>query len=176
MVPGLWGAPLKSISAFSPPLSTQDFSLYENDVHAAFDNYDDGMAKALAVRKPVVIDFSGFGCVNCRRMEASVWTDPQVKDLLEKEYILITLFVDDKTRLPEPIKVVENGRERLLRTVGDKWSYLQRSKFGANAQPFYVLLNNEGDPLSHSYAFSDNVAAFRSFLIGGINAYKAQQK
>ncbi|MDR2534125.1 MAG: thioredoxin family protein [Tannerellaceae bacterium] len=176
MAPGLWGAPLKAISAFSPPLYTQDFNLFENEVHAAFDDYDSGMAKARAVRKPVAVDFSGFGCVNCRRMEASVWTDPQVKDLLEKEYILITLFVDDKTRLPEPVKVVENGRERVLRTVGDKWSYLQRSKFGANAQPFYVLLNAEGDPLAPSYAFSDNVAAFRSFLIGGLNIYKSQQQ
>jgi len=147
MVPGLWGAPLKSISAFAPPLYTQDFSLYDDEVHAAFDDYEAGMAYAKRVNKPVMIDFSGFGCVNCRKMEASVWTDPKVKQLLEKDYVLITLMVDDKTKLPHPIEIEEHGKVRKLKTIGDKWSYLQRSKFGANAQPFYILLNEAARPV-----------------------------
>ena len=146
MVPGLWGAPLKAISAFAPPLYTQDFNLYKNEVHAAFDDYESGMAYAKKVNKPVMIDFSGFGCVNCRKMEASVWTDPKVKQMLENDYVLITLMVDDKTKLPQPIEIQENGKTRKLKTIGDKWSYLQRSKFGSNAQPFYILLNDEGQP------------------------------
>ena len=138
MVPGLWGAPLKAISAFAPPLYTQDFNLYKNEVHAAFDDYESGMAYAKKVNKPVMIDFSGFGCVNCRKMEASVWKDPKVKQMLENDYVLITLMVDDKTKLPQPIEIQENGKTRKLKTIGDKWSYLQRSKFGSNAQPFYI--------------------------------------
>ena len=141
MVPGLWGAPLKSISAFAPPLYTQDFSLYDDEVHAAYDDYESGMAKAKLLNKPVMIDFSGFGCVNCRKMEASVWTDPKVKQILENDYVLITLMVDDKTKLPHPIEIEEHGKVRKLKTIGDKWSYLQRSKFGANAQPFYMYRN-----------------------------------
>ena len=158
MVPGLWGAPLKAISAFAPPLYTQDFNLYKNEVHAAFDDYESGMAYAKKVNKPVMIDFSGFGCVNCRKMEASVWTDPKVKQMLENDYVLITLMVDDKTKLPQPIEIQENGKTRKLKTIGDKWSYLQRSKFGSNAQPFYILLNDEGQPLGPSYAFNEDVS------------------
>ena len=138
MVPGLWGAPLKAISAFAPPLYTQDFNLYKNEVHAAFVDYESGMAYAKKVNKPVMIDFSGFGCVNCRKMEASVWTDPKVKQMLENDYVLITLMVDDKTKLPQPIEIQENGKTRKLKTIGDKWSYLQRSKVGSYAQPFYI--------------------------------------
>ena len=135
MVPGLWGAPLKAISAFAPPLYTQDFNLYKNEVHAAFDDYESGMAYAKKVNKPVMIDFSGFGCVNCRKMEASVWTDPKVKQMLENDYVLITLMVDDKTKLPQPIEIQENGKTRKLKTIGDKWSYLQRSKFEIHPVP-----------------------------------------
>lgn len=172
MVPGLWGAPLKAISAFAPPLYTQDFNLYENEVHAPFDDYEAGMAKAKSSNKPVMIDFSGHGCVNCRKMEASVWTDPKVKQMLENDYVLITLFVDDKTRLPETIEIEEHGRTRKLKTIGDKWSYLQRSKFGANAQPFYVLLDNEGKPLGPSYAYDENVSKYIQFLQDGLKQYK----
>ncbi len=167
MVPGLWGAPLKSISAFAPPLSTQDFNLYKNEVHAKFDDYEAGMAYAAKNNKPVMIDFSGFGCVNCRKMEASVWIDPKVKQLLENDYVLITLFVDDKTPLPEVIIVNEAGKTRKLRTIGDKWSYLQRVKFGANAQPFYVLLNKNGEPIGPSYAYDEDVNQFVRFLENG---------
>ena len=176
MVPGLWGAPLKSISAFAPPLYTQDFSLYDDEVHAAFDDYESGMAYAKRVNKPVMIDFSGFGCVNCRKMEASVWTDPKVKQLLEKDYVLITLMVDDKTKLLHPIEIEEHGKVRKLKTIGDKWSYLQRSKFGANAQPFYILLNDEGQPLGPSYAFNEDVSKYVQFLENGLKTFKEQSK
>lgn len=172
MIPGLWGAPLKAISAFAPPLYTQDFSLYDNEVHAAFTDYEAGMEYAKRNNKPVMIDFSGYGCVNCRKMEASVWTNIRVKDILEKEYVLITLIVDDKSKLPEPIEIVENGKTRVLRTVGDKWSYLQRSKFGANAQPFYVLLDGDGKPLSPSYAFDEDVSKYIQFLNKGLSEFQ----
>ena len=174
MIPGLWGAPLKAISAFAPPLYTQDFNLYDNEVHAAFDDYELGMEYARKNNKPVMIDFSGYGCVNCRKMEASVWTDARVKDLLEKDYVLITLMVDDKTKLPEPIQIEENGKKRTLKTVGDKWSYLQRSKFGANAQPFYVTLDGEGKPLGPSYAFNEDVSLYIQFLENGLKQFKSK--
>lgn len=172
MVPGLWGAPLKAISAFAPPLYTQDFNLYESEVHATFDDYEEGMAYAKKVNKPVIIDFSGFGCVNCRKMEASVWTNPEVKQILDNDYVLITLIVDDKTKLPQPITIEEHGKTRKLKTIGDKWSYLQRSKFGANAQPFYVLLNEKGEPLGPSYAFNEDVPQYIQFLQNGLKEFK----
>ena len=172
MIPGLWGAPLKAVSAFAPPMQTQDFNLYKNEVHAKFTDYDAGMEYARQNGKPVMIDFTGYGCVNCRKMELAVWTDPKVGKLLNEDYVLITLYVDEKTKLPEPIKIVENGSERTLRTVGDKWSYLQRSKFGANAQPFYVLLDNEGKPLNKSYAYDEDIAKYVDFLETGLKNYK----
>jgi thiol:disulfide interchange protein DsbD len=172
MIPGLWGAPLKAISAFSPPLFTQDFNLYDGEVHAKTLDYETGIAMAQQQNKPVLIDFSGYGCVNCRKMEASVWTDPRVKDLLDNEYILITLMVDDKSRLPEIIEVEENGRTTRLKTIGDKWSYLQRHKFGANAQPYYIALDHDGKPLSPSYAYDENVERYIEFLQTGLNNFK----
>ena len=176
MVPGLVGAPLRAISAFSPPLSTQDLNLYKGEVHAQFSDYETGMAYAKQVGKPVMIDFSGYGCVNCRKMEASVWTDANVKATLDNDYVLITLMVDEKTALPEPIEVEEAGKKVKLRTVGDKWSYLQRMKFGANAQPFYVLLDNEGKPLASSYAYNEDVPAYMDFLKAGLAEYSARKK
>ncbi len=172
MIPGLWGAPLKSISAFAPPLSTQDFNLYKNEVHAHYDDYEAGMAHAKLVNKPVMIDFSGYGCVNCRKMEAAVWTDPKVKQIIENDYVLITLMVDDKTKLPEVIEIEEYGKKRKLKTVGDKWSYLQRSKFGANAQPFYVLLDTDGKPLAPSYAYDEDINKYIQFLQTGLSNFK----
>lgn len=172
MVPGLWGAPLKAISAFSPPIFTQDFNLYDGTVHAKFDDYESAMAFAKQNNKPVMIDFSGFGCVNCRKMEASVWTDPRVKNILENDYVLITLMVDDKTRLPEIIEVEENGRTTKLKTIGDKWSYLQRHKFGANAQPYYVALDVDGKPIAPSYAYDENVNKYIEFLETGLQNFK----
>ena len=172
MVPGLWGAPLKAVSAFAPPMYTQDLNLYKNEVHAQFDDYDLGMEYARRVGKPVMLDFTGYGCVNCRKMELAVWTDNTVADLMNNEYVLITLYVDNKTKLPEPITVQENGKERKLRTLGDKWSYLQRVKFGANAQPFYVLIDNDGNPLNKSYAYDEDVDKYVDFLQTGLNNYK----
>lgn len=175
MVPGLWGAPLKAVSAFAPPMQTQDFNLYKNEVHAKFNDFDAGMEYARQQGKPVMIDFTGYGCVNCRKMELAVWTDPTVSKLLNEDYVLITLYVDEKTKLPEPVKVMENGTERTLRTVGDKWSYLQRSKFGANAQPFYVLLDNEGMPLNKSYSYDEDIQKYVEFLQTGLKNYKNNQ-
>ena len=172
IIPGLWGAPLKAISAFSPPLFTQDFNLYDGEVHARTMDYEAGIALAKQENKPVLIDFSGYGCVNCRKMEASVWTDPRVKDLLDNAYILITLMVDDRTKLPEIIEVYENGRITRLKTIGDKWSYLQRHKFGANAQPFYIALDHDGKPLSPSYAYDENVERYIEFLQTGLNNFQ----
>ena len=171
MLPGLWGAPCKAVSAFAPPMNTQDFNLNNKEVHAPYSNYEEGMAAAKAQGKPVLLDFTGFGCVNCRKMEAAVWTDPQVADILQKDYVLISLFVDDKTPLPEPVTITENGKQRTLRTVGDKWSYLQRHKFGANAQPFYVPVDNQGNPLNGSYSYKEDVGEYLDFLRGGLENY-----
>ena len=172
MVPGLWGAPLKAVSAFAPPMQTQDFNLYNNEVHAKFDDYDLGMEYARQHGKPVMLDFTGYGCVNCRKMELAVWTDSKVSDIINNDYVLITLYVDNKTLLTSPVKVTENGRERTLRTVGDKWSYLQRVKFGANAQPFYVLIDNEGRPLNKSYSYDEDIPKYIEFLQTGLENYK----
>ena len=172
MLPGLWGAPLKAVSAFAPPMYTQDFNLYNNEVHAKFDDYDLGMEYARQHGKPVMLDFTGYGCVNCRKMELAVWTDTKVGDIINNDYVLITLYVDNKTPLTEPIKVVENGKERTLRTVGDKWSYLQRVKFGANVQPFYVLVDNKGYPLNKSYSYDEDIPEYVEFLQTGLKNYK----
>ena len=171
MIPGLWGAPLKAVSAFAPPMNTQDFNLYKNEVHAQFDDFDAGMEYARRNGKPIMLDFTGYGCVNCRKMELAVWTDNKVSKLIQDDYVLITLYVDNKTPLPENIKVMENGKERTLRTLGDKWSYLQRVKFGANAQPFYVLIDNEGNPLNKSYSFDEDVNKYIDFLETGLKNY-----
>lgn len=176
MVPGLWGAPLKAVSAFAPPMNTQDFNLYTKEVHAKFDDYDQGMAYARQQGKPVMLDFTGYGCVNCRKMELAVWTNPKVSEVINKEYVLITLYVDNKTPLPQPMKITENGTERTLRTVGDKWSYLQRVKFGANAQPFYVLIDNAGNPLNESYAYNEDIGKYLEFLDKGLENYRKQKQ
>lgn len=173
MVPGLWGAPCKAVSAFSPPISTQDFNLTPpaQKVEPMFKNYEEGMAYAKEHGKPVMVDFTGFGCVNCRKMELAVWIDDKVKHYLTDDYVLISLYVDDKTPLPEIQEVEENGQTVKLRTVGDKWSYLQRSKFGANAQPMYVLLDNEGMPIGPSRSYDEDVDAYVNFLQGGLDVY-----
>jgi len=174
MVPGLWGAPLKAISAFAPPLYTQDFNLYQGEVRPQFHDFEQGMQFAKEQGKPVLIDFTGYGCVNCREMEASVWSDPRVKNIIDNNFVLISLYVDDKTPLPEIIRIEENGKQRKLKTVGDKWSYLQRVKFGANAQPFYVLLDNDGMPIGPSFAYNKNIDKFISFLNQGISRYHSK--
>ena len=173
MVPGLWGAPCKAVSAFAPPMNTQDFNLARTEaIEPEYKDYEAGMAAAKAAGKPVMIDFTGFGCVNCRKMEAAVWTDEEVKKTITEDYVLIQLFVDDKTPLPEPIEVVENGQPRKLRTVGDRWSYFQRTKFGSNTQPFYVLLDNEGHALNSSYSYDEDIKKYTEFLQKGLDNYK----
>ena len=172
MVPGLWGAPCKAVSAFAPPMNTQDFNINTKVVEAKFTDYDEGMAAAKAQGKPVLIDFTGFGCVNCRKMEAAVWTDAKVADMLSDDFVLISLYVDDKTPLKEPFEVTDaNGNAKTLRTVGAKWSYLQSSKFGANAQPFYVVLDNDGKPLTSSRAYDEDIAEYIKFLKKGLDNY-----
>lgn len=172
MVPGLWGAPLKAVSAFAPPMSTQDFNLDNVHIEAEFRDYEAGMEHARRTGKPVVVDFTGHGCVNCRKMELAVWHDAKVRDLLMKDYVLISLYVDEKTKLAEPIVVNEDGKQVTLRSIGDRWSYLQRTKFGANAQPFYVLLDNEGKPLNGSYSYDEDVDKFVDYLKEGLSNYK----
>lgn len=172
MVPGLWGAPTKAVSAFAPPMNTQDFNLDQHKVEAKFTDYEAGMAYARAQNKPVLVDFTGFGCVNCRKMEMAVWHDAQVRDLINDQYVLISLYVDDKTPLPESIVVTENGKNTTLRTIGDRWSYLQRTKFGANAQPFYVLLDNAGKPLAPARSYNEDIAAYVDFLRNGLKQYQ----
>lgn len=177
MLPGLWGAPLKSTSAFAPPLTTQDFSLYDGEVHAKTMDFDEAIRMGKAAGKPVLVDFSGYGCVNCRKMEAAVWTDPEVKNMIDDKFILVTLMVDDKQPLPQPVKVKEtDGTERTLRTVGDKWSYLQRSKFGANAQPYYVVLDADAKPVSPSYAFDENVGKYKDFLNNAVKTFDTKRQ
>ncbi len=172
MIPGLWGAPLKAVSAFAPPMNTQDFNLYKNEVHPRFKDFDTGMAAARLEGKPVMIDFTGFGCVNCRKMEAAVWTDATVADMLNQKYVLISLYVDDKTPLPEQTEVTEaDGTKRTLRTVGDKWSYLQRYKFGSNTQPFYVLVDADGKPLTGSHSYDEDINKYVEFLQRGLDSF-----
>ena len=175
MIPGLWGAPLKAVSAFAPPMTTQDFNLNNKVVHAKFDDFDAGMKYAKENGKPVMIDFTGYGCVNCRKMEAAVWTDPRVYNLINDNYILISLYVDNKKKLADPIKVIENGKERTLRTVGDKWSHLQMTKFGALTQPFYVLIDNKGKPLNKSYSYDEDINKYIEFLQTGLSNYKSEK-
>jgi thiol:disulfide interchange protein DsbD len=173
MIPGLWGAPCKAVSAFAPPMYTQDFNLNTKEVRAAYTNYEEGMAAAKAQGKPVFLDFTGFGCVNCRKMEAAVWTDPSVADKLTKDYVLISLFVDDKTPLPEPVHVKDaDGNPKTLRTIGDKWAYLQQTKFGALTQPFYVPVDNDGNPLNGSFSYKEDVPEFLDFLNKGLENYR----
>ena len=171
MIPGLWGAPCKAISAFAPPMSTQDFSLYDNTFKPHIDDYEAALEMGRREGKPVLLDFTGHGCVNCRNMEASVWSDDRVIDIMRDEYIVASLYVDDRTPLAEPFEVEINGKMVLLETVGDKWTYLQGHRFGANAQPFYVPVDNDGNPLCGSYSFNLDVNAYIDFLNKGIKKY-----
>lgn len=164
LVPGLWGAPLKAISAFTPPMSTQIFGHNDQTVEPQFTDYSEAIIAAENSGKPILVDFTGYGCVNCRKMEASVWTDPRVADKIRENYILVSLFVDDKTPLPKSWQVTENGNKIKIRTVGDKWSLLQRHKFGANAQPFYVIIDSKGRLLSGPYTFDPDPDHFLKFI------------
>lgn len=172
LVPGLWGAPLKGVSAFVPPLYTQDFNLYSAGEFKTFDDYDEGMKYAAENNKPVLVDFSGYGCVNCRKMEGAVFDTEEVSSIIKENFVMITLMVDDKKALDTPFTVMENGKEISIETVGEKWSYLQRSKFNASTQPYYVILNDEGQPLTSSYSYDENVARFVDWLEGGLDNFK----
>lgn len=171
LLPGLWGAPLKGVSAFVPPLYTQDFNLYSGGLFEEFDNYDEGMKYAMENYRPVLVDFSGYGCVNCRKMEGAVFDTPEVENIIKENFVLIKLMVDDKTPLIYPMTVDENGKKISLETIGDKWSYLQRMKFGANSQPFYVILDNSGNPMESPYYYDENVTKFVEWLEQGIENY-----
>ncbi len=173
LIPGLWGAPLKAISAFAPPLYTQDFNLYGGEFQK-FHDYDEGMAYAAAHNKPVIVDFSGYACVNCRKMEGAVFDTPTVRGIIERDYVMIVLMVDDKKALPEPMYVEEDGVTKKLTTVGERWSYLQYHKFGISSQPYYILLNNDGKPLSAPRVYDENVSDFVAWLEDGIQKYKEQ--
>ncbi len=176
MLPGLWGAPCKAVSAFAPPINTQDFNLAPQTVHAQYTDYEEGMRAAAAAGKPVLVDFTGFGCVNCRKMEAAVWTDSRVAEKLMKDYVLISLYVDDKTPLKQPVEVKRpDGTMRTLRTVGDKWSYLEETKFGYLAQPFYVPLDNQGKPLNGSFSYKEDIPGYLDFLNKGLENYQAKR-
>ena len=186
MVPGLWGAPLRAISAFAPPMSTQDWvmsagsssslntqhstlntqyktmSIHEGQI--TFTDYDEGMAYAKENNMPVFLDFNGFGCVNCRKMEAAVLSKPEVAEHMHK-YVLISLIVDDKTKLEEPIVLEENGKTVTLKTVGDKWSHMQRVQYQSNAQPYYVQLDADGNRIVEgSYAYDEDIEKFLNWL------------
>lgn len=171
LVPGLWGAPLKAVSAFAPPLYTQDFNLY-GGTFEEFDDYDKGMEYARQQGKPVLLDFSGYACVNCRKMEGAVFDTPTVRGIIQRDYVMIKLMVDDKASLAQPMTVVEEGKTIRLTTVGEKWAYLQRYKFGINSQPYYILLDNEGKPLSQPRVYDENVGDFVAWLEDGVEKYK----
>ncbi len=175
LIPGLWGAPLKSVSAFVPPLYTQDFSLYSGGQFEEFDDYDEGMAFAAKNHRPVLIDFSGYGCVNCRKMEAAVFDTPQVEKVIKENFVLIKLMVDDKTKLSEPFEVQENGKVEKLETVGEKWSYLQRHKFQSNSQPYYIIIDNKGEALTAPTFYDENVSKFVQWLENGMKKYQEQE-
>ena len=174
LLPGLWGAPLKSISAFAPPLNTQDFNLY-GGTFREFDNYDEGMQYAKDNNMPVIVDFSGYACVNCRKMEGAVFDTERVRNVIEQGYVLIKLMVDDKAPLDEPYTVQEYGGTTDIETVGEQWSYLQRHKFDISSQPYYVLLDNDGLPLAPARVYDENIDAFVVWLEQGLDNYKSKK-
>lgn len=173
LIPGLWGAPLKSVSAFVPPLKTQDFNLYGGGFKE-FDDFDEGMRYAQEQGMPVLVDFTGYGCVNCRKMESAVFDTDKVRSVLEDNYVLIKLVVDDKTQLSDPYAINVEGKEKLIDQVGKKWSYLQQHKFGANSQPYYIVLDNAGNALTPYQAYDpeEDADAFANWLKDGIKKYK----
>ncbi|MDE6509147.1 MAG: thioredoxin family protein, partial [Muribaculaceae bacterium] len=171
LLPGLWGAPLKSVSAFVPPLFTQDFNLYEQGEYRVFDDYEEGMRYAADNNRPVLMDFSGFGCVNCRKMEGAVFDTDEISSILGEKFVVIELMVDDKTPLPRPFTVQENGKPVTISTIGEKWSYLQRHKFHANSQPYYIVLDNDGNALSGSAGYDEDIPKFKNFLEEALQKY-----
>ena len=174
MVPGLWGAPCKAVSAFAPPMTTQQFSLTRHQqVTARYTSYDEARAAAAAQGKPLLIDFTGYGCVNCRKMEASVWTDDEVASLLTDDYVLVSLYVDDRKKLDKPVTVTgSDGKTTTLRTVGDRWSHLQQTRFGQLTQPLYVAISPDGQLLAKPMGFTESAQGFADWLRKGLKAYR----
>ena len=174
MVPGLWGAPCKAVSAFAPPMTTQQFSLTKHQqVTARYTSYDEARAAAAAQGKPLLIDFTGYGCVNCRKMEASVWTDDEVASLLTDDYVLVSLYVDDRKKLDKPVTVTgSDGKTTTLRTVGDRWSHLQQTRFGQLTQPLYVAISPDGQLLAKPMGFTESPQGFADWLRKGLKAYR----
>lgn len=172
MVPGLWGAPCKAVSAFAPPITTQDFNLYENNFEPHTKDFETAMQMSRQQNKPVMLDFTGFGCVNCREMESDVLSNEKVLSTLQDDYIVVSLYVDDKTPLPEPFEIELDGKKVILETVGDKWMYLQNYKFGYSAQPYYVLVDGKGMPLNGWRKHNLDVDDFADFLEKGLENYK----
>jgi thiol:disulfide interchange protein len=173
LIPGLWGAPLKGVSAFLPPIYTQDFNMNDQHVKANYKDLTPAIEFARNVNKPILIDFSGYGCVNCREMEASVWTDPKVKDFLENNFVLVSLYVDDKTLLPveQAITIDDGNIKTKLRTIGDKWSFLEYSLVKRQSQPMYVIMDHNGRILNELYRYNKNPNAFLEWLQEGLEAY-----
>lgn len=173
MLPGLWGAPLKAISAFAPPLSTQDFSLYDGEVHPDTEDYDTALELGAREGKPVIVDFSGYGCVNCRKMEGAVWTDDAIRSKIDDEFVLTTLYVDDKRALPKPIEMTDRkGRKVTLEDYGELWSFLQENKFGAVAQPYHVVLDSDGNLLTYPQDFTESTEEYNRFLDSALENYR----
>ena len=198
MIPGLWGAPLKAISAWLPPQATQDFDLntvqYQNSqnntlangftgtkkyaslFHAphgldAFYDYEQAVAYAKEINKPLLIDFTGWSCTNCRKMEASVWSDKEVLQILKRDYVLVSLYVDDKTALAEEEIYTSSFSGKTIKSVGNKWSDFQASKFGTNSQPYYVLMDHNGNTLVPPQAFNLDIDNYIEFLNSGTKAF-----
>jgi thiol:disulfide interchange protein DsbD len=171
MLPGLWGAPLRAISSFVPPLSTQEFRLGAPAPLHKFNDFETGMAYAAQVGRPVMLEFGGYGCANCHKMYATVFADERVRAMLEEEFVIIALMTDSRERLPEIMEVEDRGRTIRLRTVGDKWSFLQRHKFGTQTQPYYIVLDHQGRPLSPAHGYDESVENFLEFLRTGLRNF-----
>lgn len=177
MIPGLWGAPLKAISAFAPPSNTQDFSLFEGEVKARSHNYEEGVALGLNENKPILLDFSGHGCTNCRELEGAVWTNDEVRNIINDKFILVSLMVDERTKLPEQIiKTNRKGETVILETVGELWGFLESEKFGIMAQPYHIIIDHNGKPLSQAMDYNNgkNVDNYIKFLETGLNNFAKQ--
>ena len=178
LIPGLWGAPCHLVSAFAPPakdaspVMSSSVASADNTLPAHYTSYEEGMAAAAMSGKPVLINFTGYGCVNCRKMESAVWGTPRVRDVINKEFLVIMLHVDDRTPLSNPQRVRVNGRERVLRSVGDMWSYLESYKFGCISQPFFVILTPDGKPLTCSYGYDEDIEKYERYLKTGLTNFE----
>ena len=174
LLPGLWGAPLRVTSAFVPPLYTQDYTTNPEQLQE-WDDFEKGIAFANQNGKPIFLEFSGYGCVNCRKMETAVMDVDDVKRNLQDNFVHIRLMVDDKTKLAKPITVERDGKKKTLKTVGDKWSYLQEVKFNSNSQPYYVVLDKNGQLMSGPFVYKEDINGFLDFLNRGKKKYEEKK-